>query len=173
MIPLDSPEWAQLRHAYGAAEDIPGLLRDLSALPPNDGPEAEPYFSLWSALCHQGDAYSASYAAVPHITAAMARDPTHVPWTLFLLVASIEIARHTGRGPALPEYMRVPYEQALRSIPALVGSAAAVPWDRWYCSAALAALAVAKGYFDFGEALLELDEATVKELLVKVRGGAA
>jgi hypothetical protein len=93
MLPLNSPTWADLRDAYGASSDIPGLLRDLEALPPNEGAEAEPYFSLWSALCHQGDVYTASYAAVPHLVRVAASAPERVPWTVFQMVACIEIAR--------------------------------------------------------------------------------
>src|SRR5262245_2777864 len=67
MIPLDSPEWRRLQHAYGPASDIPDLLRQLAANPCAKKSGDEPWHSLWSALCHQGDVYTASYAAVPHI----------------------------------------------------------------------------------------------------------
>src|SRR5271156_1016157 len=54
MLSLESPEWASLYHAYGPASDIPRLLRQLDTLPIADG-DAEPWFSIWSALAHQGD----------------------------------------------------------------------------------------------------------------------
>ena len=170
MISLESPEWAKLSHAYGNAEDIPGLLLQLQALPIHDGPAAEPYFSLWSALCHQGDAYSASYAGVPHIVSAIAVEPTRAHWSLFLLVASIEIARCTGHAPALADNLREPYEAAMQSIPRLVGEAAATSWDHWHCGAALACIAVAKGHIELGQAILELNSATLNEFLTRVRG---
>ncbi|MGW1881991.1 hypothetical protein [Streptomyces sp. NPDC001970] len=53
-------DWSQLSHAYGSAEDIPGLFARLGG--DKDG---QVWQDLWSALCHQGSAYEASYAALP------------------------------------------------------------------------------------------------------------
>lgn len=67
MIDLDSSVWMELTHAYGSAEDVPALLKALEPQPDAHEVEAEPYQALWSSLCHQGDAYYASYAASPHL----------------------------------------------------------------------------------------------------------
>jgi hypothetical protein len=165
MLSLDNARWAELEHAYGAANDIPALLTAMYGLPPNDHLEAEPYFSLWSALCHQGDIYSASFAAVPHIVAAIAANSEKAPWTLYQLVACIEIARVNGHGPEIPGDLRDDFLSSLDSIPALVGRSANATWDYWYCSAALAAVAVAKGFVPMAEAILELDPDTISQLL--------
>ncbi|MER7584481.1 hypothetical protein [Kitasatospora sp. NPDC097691] len=53
-------DWSRLNHAYGAAGDIPALLDRIAA-----EPSAELWSDLWSALCHQGTVYSASFAALP------------------------------------------------------------------------------------------------------------
>ncbi|MEU3242718.1 hypothetical protein [Streptomyces sp. NPDC006875] len=53
-------DWSQLHHAYGTAEDIPGLLDTVRWLPTD-----ATWTALWSRLCHQGTAYSASHAALP------------------------------------------------------------------------------------------------------------
>ncbi|MFQ6198098.1 hypothetical protein [Streptomyces sp. NPDC000405] len=53
-------DWPQLSHAYGSAEDIPALLGRISS-----EPTAELWNDLWSALCHQGSVYPASFAALP------------------------------------------------------------------------------------------------------------
>ncbi|MFE9868675.1 hypothetical protein ACFYPZ_39605 [Streptomyces sp. NPDC005506] len=53
-------DWSRLNHAYGTAQDIPGLLDAMSPDPQDAGWDA-----LWSRLCHQGTVYSASYAALP------------------------------------------------------------------------------------------------------------
>lgn len=53
-------EWADLRHAYGSAKDLPVLLERI-ATEPSD----QLWNDLWSALCHQGDVYPASFAALP------------------------------------------------------------------------------------------------------------
>lgn len=63
-------EWSQLRHAYGPADDVPGLLQQL-----DPDPDAEVWEQLWSRLCHQGDVYSASFAALPALTTAIAAWP--------------------------------------------------------------------------------------------------
>ncbi|MFE6749405.1 hypothetical protein ACFVGM_26420 [Kitasatospora purpeofusca] len=65
-------DWSQLSHAYGSAEDIPALLDRIEA-----DPSDEHWSALWSALCHQGSVYSASFAALPRLTAiaTTAADP--------------------------------------------------------------------------------------------------
>jgi hypothetical protein len=53
-------DWTSLRHAYGAADDLPALLNRLSP-----DPADEVWGELWSRICHQGSVYSASFAALP------------------------------------------------------------------------------------------------------------
>lgn len=57
--------WSQLRHAYGPASDIPGLLH--AARGPASGRDRA-WAQLWDRLCHHGSVYSASAAAVPELT---------------------------------------------------------------------------------------------------------
>jgi hypothetical protein len=81
-------DWSKLRHAYGTAEDVPGLLDQVG---PDQGTQA--WYDLWSRLYHQGSAYSASYAALPALTQKArewpARDRTG-PLLLAAAVASID-----------------------------------------------------------------------------------
>jgi hypothetical protein len=93
MLSLDSPRWSTLQHAYGAASDIPALLRQLPDFPPSEGTK-EPWFTIWSSLAHQGDVYTASFAAVPHIVAGLATNPTRASGTYFQFPAWVEICRH-------------------------------------------------------------------------------
>jgi hypothetical protein len=95
MLELSSPRWGELRDAYGSAAKIPELLRQLSALPSDKG-NSEPWFSLWSALAHQGDVYSASFAAVPHVIEAIASSPERVTDVYFHFPAWVEICRHNA-----------------------------------------------------------------------------
>jgi hypothetical protein len=75
MLPLDSPRWKELRHAYGSAENVPALIRAISdETSPNysDHPakarnSPTPWDEVYSSLCHQGSAYSATYAAFSHL----------------------------------------------------------------------------------------------------------
>jgi hypothetical protein len=165
MLRLDSPNWSQLQHAYGAASDIPDMLRQLEAFPPHEGHEAPPYFMLWSSLCHQDDVYTASYAAVPHLIRILASAPTRAHWDFFLLPTCIEISRLRGRGPDIPAELRDAYFSALQRIPSLGAAAAEAQWDEIYCRAVAAAIAVAKGQPALGEAILELDPDGVREFM--------
>jgi hypothetical protein len=164
MLDLKSPVWTQLSHAYGDASGIPAMLSALESFPPNDGYEAPPYYMLWSSLCHQGDIYTASYAAVPHIVRALSLDPSRANLEYFHLPACIEIARNHGRGPQVPDNLAEAYFSALSRIPELAAKAAATSWLELHCRVVVAAIAVAKGQWALGEAILELEP----DLLPKV-----
>jgi hypothetical protein len=96
--------------------------------------------------------------------------PTKAPWTLLLLVASIEIARANKRGPTIPADLEPDYTAALDLIPTVVAATAQRPWDHWYCIAALSALASAKGHANYAEALQELKPTEVDGFLRRLRG---
>ncbi|MEU2622092.1 hypothetical protein ABZ642_28865 [Streptomyces sp. NPDC007157] len=67
---LDQMDWSRFRHAYGSAEDIPALLRDLASPVEKTASEAEQ--ELWSSIVHQGTVYSATAAAVPFLARLVA-----------------------------------------------------------------------------------------------------
>ena len=163
-LSLDDPRWSQLVHAYGSAGDIPPPLRQLSSFPSNHNYKDEPWHSLWSSLCHQGDVYSASFAAVPHIIMAAAADPRRASYSYFLLPASIEIARVKDAVPILGN-LDVPYFESLALVPGIVAGAAREDWDEDFCSSALAALAAAKRHPSMAEIIRELDGDAVPEIL--------
>jgi hypothetical protein len=56
------PNWKELRHAYGSAEDLPRII---SALTPD--PKAPAWDELWNRVCHQETTYSASPAVLPFL----------------------------------------------------------------------------------------------------------
>ncbi|WCE04046.1 hypothetical protein [Pseudoxanthomonas sp. JBR18] len=157
MIPLDSTDWIRFQHAYGSAEDIPALVRRLRDFPDDSDPNAEPWHSLWSALCHQGDVYPASFAALPHIVEALHSAPERATFSYFLLPASIEIARNERDVDIPPELERA-YFKALNMLPALAAQTiAAMPPSPELCSSALAASAAASGNIAIAALLTELD----------------
>jgi hypothetical protein len=63
MIDLASDRWGELQHAYGLASDVPAMLTRLSRAADAEA-RRQAWEPIWSALCHQGDVYSASYAAI-------------------------------------------------------------------------------------------------------------
>jgi hypothetical protein len=107
-----------LQHAYGLADDIPVLLERARNAPAPETYRDEPWFSLWSSLCHQGDVYTASYAAVPElIEIAVARAAeTRVAWACLRLAGTIELERALPEGaapPAIPPDLAREYAAAL------------------------------------------------------------
>jgi hypothetical protein len=153
-LPLDSPRWSELDHAYGKAAGIPALLRQLESFPPS-GPDDEPWFSLWSALAHQGDVYPASFAAVPHVVRALATAPDRAGAVYLQFPAWVEICRKR-QDVAVPPDLRDAYAAALAALPRLVAASAVRAWDDEFLACALAALAAVKGSSDVAEAALEL-----------------
>jgi hypothetical protein len=163
MISLESERWGQLNTAYGAAASIPKLVRALEPFPPYEGARAEPYFSLWSALCHQGDIYTASYAAVPHLVRVIESAPEFAPWTLFSLVSAIEAARVEGKGPDMPQDLSTDYFEALSRVPQVGLRAAGSKWDDLRCRAILGCVATAKGHPELGSVIEELEPSIVEK----------
>jgi hypothetical protein len=158
MLSLDDPRWIELRHAYGNAADVPDLIRALAlSTAPKEGYRDEPWFSLWSSLCHQGDVYTASYAATPHIVqiASEAKEP--IDFSFFQLPAAVEVARRTGRGPDIPETLANDYHLAIARLTENVSLHRKEAWDQSMLLSAAAAQAVAKGHFSVAQALLNLD----------------
>jgi hypothetical protein len=193
VLELDDPGWSNLSHAYGnAAEiqsaprtwsrdsgfgndhdtlDIPSLLKQLES---GDwirtiGVEAEPWGSLWSALCHQGEVYSASYAAVPHIVRIGLSEEGILDWQFFGLPTCIEIGRADGRGPSIPETLTDSYFKALRQLHEMAYKIADQNWDEVLSQVIAAALVVGKGHPELSETILELSPEVIQEFR-KFRG---
>jgi hypothetical protein len=163
MLVLDSPRWSELDHAYGSASDIPALLRALEELPHARG-ESEPWFSLWSALAHQGDVYSASFAAVPHVVRVLSTAPDRADAVYFDFPAWVEICRQRN-GVSIPFDLKAAYFEALGQLPTLVARAATRDWDADFLRSALAAIAAVKGPPDVAEAALELSPDVAADML--------
>jgi hypothetical protein len=168
MLSLDSPVWSTLRHAYGNASDVPVLLRQLESFPKSEG-NAEPWFSIWSALAHQGDVYTASFAAVPHVIRILSSDPSAASFAYFQFPAWVEICRQR-HAMDVPDDLAGDYFAALTTLGSLVCAVIDRAWDRDFMVCALAALAVSKGFAVVGEAIQELDDSTAEAFLKEIRG---
>lgn len=82
------PNWSDLNHAYGAADDIPRILGQLS---PDEN--AKVWGDLWSRICHQGTVYSASFPVLPYLLEAALRWPPANRVMPLYLAAMIVISR--------------------------------------------------------------------------------
>jgi len=163
VLSLDSPRWSELKHAYGSASDIPPLLRQLGALPKSEG-KKEPWHTIWSALAHQSDVYSASFAAVPHVVSALASAPDRADFSYFQFPAWVEVCR-VRSGTEIPQDLRAPYFEALSRLPELVGRVSAKKWDADFLACTLAAIAAAKGQPAIAEAVLELTPEVAEDFM--------
>lgn len=158
MLPLNAEAWATLRHAYGAASDLPRLLQEAESDTRPGHHRGSAWFRLWSALCHQGDAYSASYAAVPHLVAMVPAKLAQKMVDPLYLVAMIELSRLEGRGPEVPETLRAEYAAALGEARVLVEQALPLAWDRDARVALEGSLAALRGDISGAWAILDPDE---------------
>jgi hypothetical protein len=165
MLGLDSPRWSTLETAYGPAVDVPDMLRALESVPNSDDWRDEPWSSIWSALAHQGDVYSASFAAVPHIVSVLAAAPDRAGFNYFAFPAWVEICRQRKAEP-IPEDLNGPYTAALARLPRLAAAAADRPWDEPMLQSVLGAIAVAKGPVEVAEAASELTLEVARDFLV-------
>jgi hypothetical protein len=114
VVDVPNVAWAQLAHAYGSAEDIPSLLEMAETDTRGGHVQGSTWFDLWSALCHQGDSYSGSYAAVPYLVRIAERPAYSLQYDPLFLAACIELSRMEGHGPELPADLVVVYRKAIR-----------------------------------------------------------
>lgn len=152
MLSLESPRWAKLSHAYGSAGDVPAMLAELRLEAASD---AEPWRTLWSALAHQGDVYSASFAAVPHVVQLLASAPERADSTFFGFPAWVEICRHSTGAP-VPEDLSSAYFEALAVLLRLCAQATSIRQDPGHVASVLAALAATSGQHVMAEVIFEM-----------------
>ena len=129
MLSLDDVRWQSLEHAYGPAGNIPPLLRAAASdTLPWHLPESAGY-DLWSALCHQGDSYTASFAASPHLIALAPDQLKGRRYDALYLAGCIELARLEERSPTIPLDLRDDYTSAVSEGLVLARTAVAKAWD--------------------------------------------
>ncbi|MFC5668441.1 hypothetical protein ACFP3U_36470 [Kitasatospora misakiensis] len=141
-------DWSRLSHAYGSAEDIPALLDRIEA-----APSAERWSDLWSALCHQGSVYSASFAALPRLTAiAAAADPKEQLNALHLATAIVAGADQLDELDEVGD-VRVTYAQEIAVLLRMVNEHLRTAPDRTDYIYLLEALLACEGVPVWGEDL--------------------
>lgn len=111
---LDDPRWPVLVGGYGVFYDPRKALDILE----HGADTSAAWQELWNELYHQGDIGDASYAAVPHIVRIYAARQLSAADT-YMLVATIEEARHRGHNPHGPSALLEEYDNALRQLLAM------------------------------------------------------
>ncbi|MFG3540333.1 PBS lyase [Streptomyces clavifer] len=62
---IDEVDWASMEHAYGPADDVPGLLQGLASADPAERESA--LDGMYGAVHHQGDVYACTLACIPFL----------------------------------------------------------------------------------------------------------
>ncbi|KAF7290989.1 hypothetical protein HMN09_01277700 [Mycena chlorophos] len=89
---LDEVDWSTLHHAYGSANDVPPIIRQL-AQPDLDLEQLRGiYGNLYANLYHQGTRYSASVAAVPFLIAIVDTPTTYRRDQLLSYLTSLAVS---------------------------------------------------------------------------------
>ena len=115
-------DWSTLQAAYGSAVNVPGLLASARTAPAAETAESDPWFSLWESLFHQGDVYTASYAALPELVEIASDRTDDAGAECLFLAAMIELRRHEYDAPAIPATLRANYEVGARAAASLAES---------------------------------------------------
>ncbi|QKJ30793.1 hypothetical protein HQ865_13885 [Mucilaginibacter mali] len=160
LLTLNDPAWAKLEGGYhGSVYDASVALKKLETA--NNATDADViYQELWDGLHHQGDVGLASYYAVPHLI-RIAQGNGIVDFNVLGLVSLIEIQRHQTNNPELPKALIADYNKAIADLAQLAAGILSKDWDLSTTSAALTAVAVAKGQYKLANAIQNLDSEDV------------
>jgi hypothetical protein len=93
-LSVDEVDWGRFYHAYGAADDVPDLLRALSA--PDQQHASASLSTLWNRVRHQGGSSAPLALAVPFLLRAAADRAVHNRAQLLLLAAEAGHRNHFG-----------------------------------------------------------------------------
>ena len=157
MLSLDSPRWADLRQAYGGAEDVPRLITALSTVD-ELAPRAELWFALWRMLCHASEVFDAAYAAVPHLLLLSDEHPLGERVQALHLATRVELLRRVPTSPPMPPDLVIAYGESIESLPARVAQCATAPWDIEMAQLLAAALLVGKRQPALARAVLDIGD---------------
>ncbi|MFD7445352.1 HEAT repeat domain-containing protein [Streptomyces sp. NPDC059909] len=84
---IDEVDWASLGHAYGPADDVPGLLRGLASPDPVEREAA--LDAMYAAVHHQGDVYDSTLACIPFLLELVASPEVQDRGAVLELLTSI------------------------------------------------------------------------------------
>lgn len=84
---IDEVDWASMGHAYGPADDVPGLLRGLASADPAERECA--LDGMYSTVHHQGDVYDSTLACIPFLLELVASPDVQDRGAIVELLTSI------------------------------------------------------------------------------------
>lgn len=92
---IDRVNWSALTHAYGAAEDVPGLLRMLAT--GDESARGQALHAFYGNIFHQGTRYPATPATIPFLVEILRERPS--PQLLDLITCCVAGAFGPAWGP--------------------------------------------------------------------------
>ena len=155
ILALNSPRWLDLVDAYGSAKGLPELIKDPKTIAADPG-------DLWGRLCHQGDVYEASFAAVPYLVESL---EGHFNWSTIALIAAIEVGRVAKQGAQLPNDLASSYFRAIHRLPPLLSPYLTPGLTETECRPILAAMAASVGQTVMANVLLNATVAELNDLI--------
>ena len=84
---LDQIQWETLNHAYGTAEDVPGLIRALTY--EGDDIRDKTLYALYSNIWHQGTVYQATAFAVPFLIELLSSEDVTRKYDILIYLAHL------------------------------------------------------------------------------------
>ena len=158
MLSLNDERWSGLQGGYRSQFDPRPALEKLDS----DRDVEAAWLELWEELHHQGDVGEASYASVPHLV-RIHRQRALPNWSLYALVATIELARDNERNPSVPDWLKKDYFDAIHELAEIGIRQFAGAGDTDVVRAILAILAIDKGCRTYGRMLLNYSEEELLE----------
>ena len=158
MLSLESTRWEQLTQAYGSAEDVPRLLEALACIGSESARE-EVWFALWRTLYRQGEVFSASYAAVPHLLEISGAFGLRERAQGVHLITRIEVTRRDPASAPMPDDLVADYASAVDCLPEFVAASTGESWPADVAQIFSAAMLVGKRQPDLARGVLELGRA--------------
>jgi hypothetical protein len=149
MLQLDSSRWSELHHAYGSAEDVPGMLARLTSS------DREALSDLFGSIAHQGSVYSASIAATPHLVEIAGEvDDPNLAAEILALVGTIAVGDAPGLVQSAAEDVRVAYQSCLPKALQAARATLLEPLDPVVAVYLLQAAAALNGFSTLGTVLV-------------------
>ncbi len=125
VLSLDDPRWGELRTRNGNGAWVPAWLRELDG-----SADVAPFSERWDELCSEGTAWSAAYAAMPHLVRLAARVPPADRLELATVFGLIVMGQEPDDPDAsVPADLRPGFERAVAEALPLVAEVLGVPQD--------------------------------------------
>jgi hypothetical protein len=159
MISLEDARWLKLTGGYRTAFDPRPLIKRLET----DSDTTAVWQELWEELHHQGDVGDASFAAVPFVVENCLKRGG-LDWNPCAMVATIELARNSGKNPEVPHWIAEDYFQAIRRL-AEIGASEVLRKENVHdIRAILSVIAMSKGLRSHAKFLLNYAEDELIEI---------